>query len=197
MSIGLCRKPLKPAARACSRAPELKSEVRATMGVLGGKYSMNPYKLGFYLMLDIEERWNKGRFGQDWDDCKDMRIKEKWNTNAGLGKEKLFEVRKYYNDLTFLHDSTALMLGPREPRPDLTIVVINDNGGTAVAGDFTMDVTGTDVAPASFPGEEDPGTEVAIEGDIPKQFAFERFAMALHDLERTSPVPSLASFSHC
>lgn len=32
-------------------------------------------------------------------------------------------------DLTFLHDSTGLIVGPQEPRPDLTIVVVNDDGG--------------------------------------------------------------------
>lgn len=32
-------------------------------------------------------------------------------------------------DLTFLHDTNALLIGPHEPRPDLTIVVTNDNGG--------------------------------------------------------------------
>ena len=32
-------------------------------------------------------------------------------------------------DLTFLHDSTGLVIGPAEPRPDLTLVVVNDNGG--------------------------------------------------------------------
>lgn len=32
-------------------------------------------------------------------------------------------------DLTFLHDSNGLMLGPYEQRPDLTIVVFNDDGG--------------------------------------------------------------------
>jgi 2-succinyl-5-enolpyruvyl-6-hydroxy-3-cyclohexene-1-carboxylate synthase len=32
-------------------------------------------------------------------------------------------------DLTFLHDSTGLVIGPDEPRPDLTIVVNNDDGG--------------------------------------------------------------------
>ena len=32
-------------------------------------------------------------------------------------------------DLTFLHDTNALLIGPHEPRPDLTIVVVNDNGG--------------------------------------------------------------------
>ncbi|GAA0505116.1 2-succinyl-5-enolpyruvyl-6-hydroxy-3-cyclohexene-1-carboxylate synthase [Saccharopolyspora subtropica] len=32
-------------------------------------------------------------------------------------------------DLTFLHDSNGLLLGPQEQRPDLTIVVLNDDGG--------------------------------------------------------------------
>src|SRR6185503_3443093 len=37
-------------------------------------------------------------------------------------------------DMTFLHDSNGLLIGPHEPRPDLTIVVINDDGG----GIFTL-----------------------------------------------------------
>ena len=37
-------------------------------------------------------------------------------------------------DLTFLHDSNGLLIGPHEPRPDLTIVVPNDDGG----GIFTL-----------------------------------------------------------
>lgn len=32
-------------------------------------------------------------------------------------------------DLTLLHDTTGLVIGPDEPRPDLTIVVLNDVGG--------------------------------------------------------------------
>ncbi|MFC7341615.1 2-succinyl-5-enolpyruvyl-6-hydroxy-3-cyclohexene-1-carboxylic-acid synthase [Saccharopolyspora griseoalba] len=32
-------------------------------------------------------------------------------------------------DLTFLHDGNGLILGPHEQRPDLTIVVFNDDGG--------------------------------------------------------------------
>ncbi|WP_033228415.1 2-succinyl-5-enolpyruvyl-6-hydroxy-3-cyclohexene-1-carboxylic-acid synthase [Serinicoccus profundi] len=32
-------------------------------------------------------------------------------------------------DLTFLHDAGGLLIGPEEPRPDLTIVVVNDDGG--------------------------------------------------------------------
>jgi 2-succinyl-5-enolpyruvyl-6-hydroxy-3-cyclohexene-1-carboxylate synthase len=36
-------------------------------------------------------------------------------------------------DVTFLHDSNGLLLGPQEPRPDLRIVVANDNGGSIFA----------------------------------------------------------------
>lgn len=32
-------------------------------------------------------------------------------------------------DLTFLHDVNGLLLGPMEQRPDLTVVVLNDDGG--------------------------------------------------------------------
>lgn len=74
------------------------------MGVLGGKYSMNPYKTGFYLLLDIEERWNKGRFGPEYENCKNMKQKEDWDLKLNLGKEKVFEVRKNYNDVTFINE---------------------------------------------------------------------------------------------
>ncbi|HZG94990.1 MAG TPA: 2-succinyl-5-enolpyruvyl-6-hydroxy-3-cyclohexene-1-carboxylic-acid synthase [Mycobacteriales bacterium] len=32
-------------------------------------------------------------------------------------------------DLTFLHDCNGLLIGPAEPRPDLSVVVVNDDGG--------------------------------------------------------------------
>ena len=32
-------------------------------------------------------------------------------------------------DLTFLHDANGLLVGPDEPTPDLTLVVVNDDGG--------------------------------------------------------------------
>jgi uncharacterized repeat protein (TIGR01451 family) len=40
--------------------------------------------------------------------------------------------------------------------------VVNDDGGTAVAANFDIDVTGTEPSPNSFPGAEAPGTEVGI-----------------------------------
>lgn len=74
------------------------------MGVLGGKYSMNPYKLGFTLLLDIEDRWNKGKFGQEWEDCTDMRERELWDKKLNLGHDKVLEVRKCYNDVTLISE---------------------------------------------------------------------------------------------
>jgi hypothetical protein len=40
--------------------------------------------------------------------------------------------------------------------------VVNDNGGSASAADFTMSVTGTSPSPSSFPGAESPGTTVTL-----------------------------------
>ena len=47
--------------------------------------------------------------------------------------------------------------------PELTVIkhVINDNGGTATAGQFTMNVDDPGTNPPSFPGAESPGTTVA------------------------------------
>lgn len=67
-----------------------------------GPGQLNPYKIGLELYRDIEDRWNKGKFGKDYDECDDMVVRKKWNKNLGLGREKIFEVRKLYNDLTFI-----------------------------------------------------------------------------------------------
>ncbi len=63
---------------------------------------LNPYKLGIELFRDIEDRWNRGRFGKDYDECDDFMAKRQWDTGAGLGKQKIFEVRKIHSDLTFI-----------------------------------------------------------------------------------------------
>lgn len=65
---------------------------------------LNPYRLGLLLLRDIEDRWNKGRFGKDWEDCTDLRVKQAWDLNLGLGRKKLFEVRRFHNDVTFLDE---------------------------------------------------------------------------------------------
>jgi stage V sporulation protein R len=36
---------------------------------------LNPYKLGVELFRDIEDRWNRGRHGSDYDECTDMQAR--------------------------------------------------------------------------------------------------------------------------
>jgi len=64
--------------------------------------SLNPYKLGIELFRDIEDRWNRGAFGKEYDDCDDYHQRQNWDRQLGLGREKIFEVRRVHNDLTFI-----------------------------------------------------------------------------------------------
>ncbi|MCW2786094.1 MAG: menD [Marmoricola sp.] len=52
---------------------------------------------------------------------------------AVVGRPHTSRALLYVGDVTFLHDLTALVIGPAETRPDLTIVVANDDGGSIFA----------------------------------------------------------------
>ncbi len=75
---------------------------------------LNPYKLGIELLRDIERRWNTGRYGRDYDACDDMAERRHWGKEkapkgrivgrGSPGREKIFEVRAIYNDVTFLDE---------------------------------------------------------------------------------------------
>ncbi len=65
---------------------------------------INPYKLGVELWRDVEDRWNKGRFGKEYDECDSFRARREWDRKLGLGRQKIFEVRKHYNDVTFIDE---------------------------------------------------------------------------------------------
>ena len=65
---------------------------------------LNPYKVGVELYRYIEERWNKGRFGREWEECMDLDAKRNWDMHLGLGRKKIFEVRALYNDVTFIDE---------------------------------------------------------------------------------------------
>ncbi len=65
---------------------------------------LNPYKLGVELYRHIMERWDRGRFGKEWDDCDDWDARRHWDQRTGLGREKIFEVRKLYTDVTFIDE---------------------------------------------------------------------------------------------
>jgi len=65
---------------------------------------LNPYKLGLELFRDIAERWDKGRFGPEWENCTSEVERHNWDKQTGLGREKVFSVRRIYNDLTFIDE---------------------------------------------------------------------------------------------
>lgn len=64
----------------------------------------NPYKIGIELFRNIEERWNKGQYGRDWEACDDLNEKKNWDKKTGLGRKKIFEVRRSYNDVMFIDE---------------------------------------------------------------------------------------------
>lgn len=73
-----------------------------TMATQPGR--LNPYKLGLELFRDIERRWDRGQFGLEWERCEDMAERRNWDRKLGLGREKIFEVRRIHCDATFLDE---------------------------------------------------------------------------------------------
>ncbi|MDP7018068.1 MAG: SpoVR family protein [Pirellulaceae bacterium] len=80
----------------------------------GSETRLNPYKLGVELFRDIEDRWNCGRHGAEYEACDDMRERANWNTHAGEGRDKIFEVRRIHNDLTFVDEFLTLEFCQRQ-----------------------------------------------------------------------------------
>jgi stage V sporulation protein R len=70
--------------------------------------SLNPYKLGIELFHDIEDRWDKGRFGKEWNECDDMAERRQWDKQTGMGREKIFQVRQVYTDVMFIDEFFTL-----------------------------------------------------------------------------------------
>jgi stage V sporulation protein R len=65
---------------------------------------INPYKIGVELFREIEDRWNRGKFGKEYDECDDLVVRSKWDRKLGQGRKKIFEVRRAYNDVTFIDE---------------------------------------------------------------------------------------------
>lgn len=63
---------------------------------------LNPYKLGVELFKNIKNRWDKGKFGKEFEECDDFKKRREWDLDLGLGMEKIFEVRRCFNDVTFI-----------------------------------------------------------------------------------------------
>jgi len=67
-------------------------------------FSLNPYAIGSGMWEDIEERWNKGQHGTDWELCINADEKEKWDTGAMEGWDKCLDIVETYTDWFFMHD---------------------------------------------------------------------------------------------
>ncbi len=66
--------------------------------------NFNPYKIGIELFRDIEDRWNKGKFGKEYEEAKRLGERKNWDQGLGLGRQKIFEVRRVYNDVNFIDE---------------------------------------------------------------------------------------------
>src|SRR5260370_22155724 len=71
-----------------------------TMATSPGR--LNPYKLGIELLRDIEERWNKGQFGPEWEERDNYDTRRKCDKQLGFGRHNIFQVRRTHNDWTFI-----------------------------------------------------------------------------------------------
>ncbi len=90
--------------KACD-ASEIIDYADRTASVLAtGKGQFNPYKIGIELYRHIEDRWNRGRFGKEWEDCDSLEERRNWDRRLGAGRDKIFEVRALYNDVTFIDE---------------------------------------------------------------------------------------------
>ena len=95
---------------------------------------LNPYRLGVELLRHVENRWNKGRFGLEYMRLDDPKDRKGWDTQAGLGMEKLFEIRKIHNDITFIDEfldedfchETMMFLYDFDPRTGKYVISSRD-----------------------------------------------------------------------
>ena len=75
---------------------------------------LNPYKLGLELLRDIEERWDLGRYGKEYEELEDVETRRNWGKDRkrpervvgkeSPGREKIFQARRIYNDVTFIDE---------------------------------------------------------------------------------------------
>ncbi|MBX3358621.1 MAG: SpoVR family protein [Phycisphaeraceae bacterium] len=64
----------------------------------------NPYKIGVELWKEIERRWDTGRHGADWERLEAAGAREAFDDKSMKGRDKIFEVRRIYNDVNFIDE---------------------------------------------------------------------------------------------
>jgi stage V sporulation protein R len=64
----------------------------------------NPYKIGVELFKDIERRWDRGQHGHAWETLEGIGAREAFDDKSMRGRRKIFEVRRIYNDVSFIDE---------------------------------------------------------------------------------------------
>jgi stage V sporulation protein R len=69
-------------------------------------YSMNPYLIGSEIWKNLVDRWDKGQYGEEWDECQDMEVKRNWKKKVrkNNGKRKMFQTLRTHNDWFFMQN---------------------------------------------------------------------------------------------
>ena len=68
------------------------------------KIDFNWYRIGLALFEEVKERWDRGCFGREYDQCEDPIQKAYWDTQADQGAKKIFEVRSFYSDRMIIEE---------------------------------------------------------------------------------------------
>jgi len=64
---------------------------------------LNPYAVGWRLLMHIEELAEKGRISYDFQRIKDVKERKEYDKKLGKGKEFLFKLREDYNDFMLVN----------------------------------------------------------------------------------------------
>ncbi len=68
------------------------------------KVGLNPYALGLRLFQYIEDFVDKGRYSMDFMRTQGMKERQEFDTKSGKGNDFIFDVRKSFNDFTFIKE---------------------------------------------------------------------------------------------
>ena len=82
---------------------------------------INPYLLGCAVFNNIEDRWNKGCYGREYDECENADMKKNWDLDLMEGRKKIFEVRRTHMDWFFIDQFLT-----KEVIDDLDLYVYQD-----------------------------------------------------------------------
>ncbi len=73
----------------CEQAIKFHAEVTQK-----SRKDFNVYSVGLAFWEMIHDKWDKGKFGPDWDRCRDRYEKDNWDKKLMQGDKKIFELRK-------------------------------------------------------------------------------------------------------